>query len=117
MKTNELTVAERETVKAGLDHPAAHAAKNADDSQPRSLSAGTAREAPREADKAGSQDNTSERAHDFLWALQIAEEAYGNWAAKPHNRKWAKRIYGTPIPNDLRVVIAEAFVKALAGES
>lgn len=45
-------------------------------------------------------------------AMGIAEEGFRQWAAKPHNRKWARKIDGTPIPNDLPIVIAEAFVAA-----
>lgn len=42
-------------------------------------------------------------------AMEIAQDGYDTWAAKPHNRKWVKRIEGTPIPNDLVVCIAMAF--------
>jgi hypothetical protein len=47
--------------------------------------------------------------------LQIAQAGYDAWAAKPHNKKWVRRIDGTPIPNDLLVNIAEAFRAASNG--
>ena len=47
---------------------------------------------------------------NFIEAMKVAEEGYKTWSEKPHNAKWVKRIDGTPIPNDLLVNIAEAFV-------
>ena len=47
-------------------------------------------------------------------AMKIATEGLETWRAKPHNAKWWRRIDGTPIPNDLPIVIAEAFVNAIA---
>ena len=46
-------------------------------------------------------------------ALAIAEKGFDAWAAKPHNRKWFRKIDGTPIKNDLLVNIATAFAEAL----
>ena len=41
--------------------------------------------------------------------LTIAQDALKVWAEKPHNKRWFKRIDGTPIVNDLPVVIAMFF--------
>lgn len=45
-------------------------------------------------------------------ALAIAEKGFETWAAKDHNRKWVRKIDGTPIKNDLLVNIATAFAEA-----
>lgn len=42
-------------------------------------------------------------------AISIAKTGYDVWAGKPHNKRWAKLIDGTPIPNDLAVCIAHEF--------
>lgn len=47
-------------------------------------------------------------------AMKIAADGFRAWAEKPHNARWARKIDGTPIPNDLPINIAEAFVRALA---
>ncbi len=47
----------------------------------------------------------------FTEAMSAAETGFAVWATKPHNKKWAKRLDGTPIPNDLLVCIAEEFVR------
>jgi hypothetical protein len=47
---------------------------------------------------------------NFIRAMAIVEKGFSDWAAKEHNRKWAKRIDGTPIRNDLSVNIAEAII-------
>lgn len=49
----------------------------------------------------------------WVRALQLAERGYARWAEKPHNRKWARRIDGTPIRNDLLVNIANAVCEGL----
>ncbi len=46
-------------------------------------------------------------------AMKIAELGFKNWAEKPHNARWFRKIDGTPISNDLPINIAEAFVDAL----
>jgi hypothetical protein len=48
---------------------------------------------------------------DFGKAMDIAQKGFATWAAKEHNRKWVRLIDGTPIPNDLLVNIAMAFVE------
>jgi hypothetical protein len=45
-------------------------------------------------------------------AMTIAERGFDAWAAKEHNRKWVRKIDGTPIKNDLLVDIATAFAEA-----
>lgn len=50
----------------------------------------------------------------FVAVLGAVHDGFNNWAAKPHNKKWASRIDGTPIPNDLAVHVAEAVVAMLA---
>jgi hypothetical protein len=45
-------------------------------------------------------------------AMMIAQRGYDVWAAKDHNARWVRKLDGTPIPNDLIVNIAEAFVAA-----
>lgn len=42
--------------------------------------------------------------------MQAAQRGYDEWAAKPHNAKWVRKIDGTPIPNDLVVCIANAIL-------
>lgn len=49
---------------------------------------------------------------NFVEAMTAAQAGYDTWAAKPHNKKWAKMIYHTPIPNDLLVNIAEAICRS-----
>ena len=49
---------------------------------------------------------------NFMEAMTLAEEGFEAWASKEHNRKWVRRIDGTPIRNDLTVNIATAFMKA-----
>lgn len=49
---------------------------------------------------------------NFVEAMTAAQAGYDTWAAKPHNAKWAKMIYHTPIPNDLLVNIATEVVAA-----
>lgn len=49
-------------------------------------------------------------------AIQIAQAGVQEWANRPHNARWWRRIDGTPIPNDLSVNIAEAFYRALQQE-
>lgn len=46
--------------------------------------------------------------------LNAARVGMATWAAKDHNRKWWKRIDGTPIPNDLCVNFADAIIAYLA---
>ncbi len=48
----------------------------------------------------------------FIEAMNVAERGLEAWRRKPHNKKWWRRIDGTPIPNDLLVCIAEQMVKA-----
>lgn len=43
----------------------------------------------------------------FLEAMNIVERGFNAWKDKPHNAGWFRRIDGTPIPNDLKVNIAE----------
>lgn len=45
-----------------------------------------------------------------LWDTVFA--GYREWAAKPHNAKWVRKIDGTPIPNDLPVCIFNALKEA-----
>lgn len=49
--------------------------------------------------------------------IAIAQAGFEEWAAKPHNAKWFRKIDGTPIPNDLPVCIAQAFSEALTSQS
>jgi hypothetical protein len=48
----------------------------------------------------------------FVEAMNIVERGFIAWKDKSHNRKWFKRIDGTPIPNDIAVNIAEAICDA-----
>lgn len=41
--------------------------------------------------------------------IDIAREAFDAWASKPHNKRWFKRIDGTPIINDIIVNMAVTF--------
>lgn len=47
---------------------------------------------------------------NYMTAMAIAEAGFDAWANKEHNKKWVRRIDGTPIKNDLLVNIAEAMV-------
>lgn len=47
-------------------------------------------------------------------AINVATAGYRNWADKPHNAKWARRLDGTPIANDLVVCIANEFQNLVA---
>jgi hypothetical protein len=47
----------------------------------------------------------------YSQAMDAIEAGFAAWAAKPHNAKWVRRIDGTPIPNDLKVNIAEAVAR------
>lgn len=49
--------------------------------------------------------------------IKIASEGFEIWKAKSHNKKWFRRIDGTPIPNDLIVCIAGAFAAHQLTES
>ncbi len=51
----------------------------------------------------------------FLEAMNIVEHGFDTWKDKPHNAKWYSRIDGTPIPNDLKVNIAEAICHSSDG--
>jgi hypothetical protein len=46
--------------------------------------------------------------------MKIAGAGFLQWAGKSHNAKWARKIDGTPIPNDLPMVIAEQFADAIS---
>lgn len=48
---------------------------------------------------------------NFTESMGLAEQAFDTWAAKDHNKKWARKIDGTPIRNDLTVVFATALVE------
>lgn len=45
----------------------------------------------------------------FSDSFKICEIGFTNWRLKDHNKKWFKKIDGTPIHNDLLCCIAEAF--------
>ena len=49
-------------------------------------------------------------------ALALAEKGFDAWAAKPHNRKWFRKIDGTPIKNDLLVNIATAVCRSRSSQ-
>jgi hypothetical protein len=49
--------------------------------------------------------------------FSIAQRGFDTWKNKPHNAKWWRMIDGTPIPNDVVVNIAEAFLEALRKEA
>lgn len=52
------------------------------------------------------------RPFDFTDAMRLIDEGWNNWAAKEHNRKWSRRVEGTPIRNDLTCSIAHAIIDA-----
>ena len=49
-------------------------------------------------------------------AISIAKAGYERWAAKPHNKKWVRKLDGTPIPNDIVVCIAEEIIRSQHGD-
>ena len=44
--------------------------------------------------------------------LQDVQRGYDDWAAQPHNKKWVRKIDGTPIANDIVVRIFDALSQA-----
>lgn len=44
--------------------------------------------------------------------LEHAKEGMEEWASKPANRKWWRRIDGTPTPNDLMICVSKAIGEA-----
>ena len=52
----------------------------------------------------------------FQRALELAERGFQIWKDKPWNKKWFKRIDGTPIPGDLKVNIAIAIMEGLPAD-
>jgi hypothetical protein len=54
---------------------------------------------------------------NYMTAMAIAEAGFDVWASKEHNKKWVRRIDGTPIKNDLLVNIAEAMVTYAQNQS
>lgn len=48
---------------------------------------------------------------DFRTALKMVQEGFETWKAKSYNRRWAASIKGTPIENDVCVIIAENVAK------
>lgn len=52
------------------------------------------------------------RPFDFTDAMRVIDQGWNVWAAKEHNRKWSRRIEGTPIRNDLTCSIAHAIIEA-----
>ena len=47
-------------------------------------------------------------------AIAIAQAGFREWADKPRNAKWARKLDGTPVGDDLTVCIAMRFAEALA---
>ena len=45
-------------------------------------------------------------------AIELVEKGFNRWKEKEHNKKWFKKIDGTPIPNDLMVNIAIVIAEA-----
>lgn len=62
----------------------------------------------------GIEEAAKDRAIGYSEAMRIVEAGYQAWAEKPHNARWSRRIAGTPIPNDLKVNIAETLARALS---
>ncbi|MCB1281879.1 MAG: hypothetical protein KDB18_10190 [Salinibacterium sp.] len=48
---------------------------------------------------------------DLPTALDICDRGFETWATNPTNKRWFRKIDGTPIPNDLKVAIAQAMVR------
>ena len=48
---------------------------------------------------------------NYMEAMDAAQRGLKVWSEKPHNKKWWRRIDGTPIPNDLLVCIATEIAK------
>lgn len=53
---------------------------------------------------------------DVAAVREAVQKGFDEWAAKTHNKKWAKRVDGTPIPNDVVMCIQTAVARALMGE-
>lgn len=54
---------------------------------------------------------------DFQEALRRCDAGLEAWRSKPNNKKWWRKIDGTPIPNDLLVNIAMQFTTAPKSEA
>ena len=57
-----------------------------------------------------------ERLRDALsWValLDHAKAGLESWSRRPHNKRWWKRIDGTPIPNDLLIDVCKSIAAAL----
>ena len=50
---------------------------------------------------------------DYTTLLTAASRGYTMWAMKPHNKRWAKMLDGTPIVNDLLVCVCNEIVLLL----
>jgi hypothetical protein len=50
---------------------------------------------------------------DYGALLTAASRGYTMWAMKPHNKRWAKKLDGTPIPNDLLVCVCQEIAEQL----
>jgi len=48
---------------------------------------------------------------DYAKVFAAVERGYMNWARKPHNRRWAAKLDGSPIANDIMVNITEEVVR------
>lgn len=48
----------------------------------------------------------------YMEAIELVEKGFNRWKEKEHNKKWFKKIDGTPIPNDLMVNIAIVIAEA-----
>ena len=57
------------------------------------------------------------RPFDFVDAMRLIDEAWNQWAVKEHNKKWVRKIEGTPIRNDLSCHIARKLVDKNARET
>lgn len=53
-----------------------------------------------------------EKQFTFNELLTLCQRAHGIWRCKPHNKKWSKKLDGTPILNDLMVNVAETITRA-----
>ena len=70
-----------------------------------------------ERDRRDAQMRAEGRKEGLREAADAVQVGYDNWAGKPHNAKWVRKIEGTPISNDLPVCIRTAILAAAEKEA
>ena len=64
----------------------------------------------------GSPDDKEETTLDYTEVMTLVQKGFRKWECSPSNKKWAKRLKGTPAKNDIVVCITREIVKSIKGE-